>query len=395
MESNSEYTKMIDRQKVTEATHLLEIFPAVALLGPRQVGKTTMAKMLAAGRASIYLDLESETDRAKLTNPAQFLAQQRGKLVIMDEIQRIPHLFQELRGVIDANREAGIKAGQFLLLGSASLELLRQSGESLAGRIAYCELAPIHVGEYPEEINRLWLQGGFPESLLAIDGTASFAWRQNFIKTYLERDIPALGPRIPAETLRRFWIMLAHTQGGLLNASTLANSLGVDSKTIANYLDLMVDLLLVRKLSPYHVNIGKRLVKAPKVYVRDSGLAHTLLGIKTFDDLVVNPINGLSWEGFVIENILNAMDTNAFGPFFYRTATGNEIDLVLEQNLKPKFAIEVKRTAAPKISRGMRQSIEDLKPAHTFIVCPVDYGYPLDAHISVVNLPELLRELKR
>jgi predicted AAA+ superfamily ATPase len=384
---------MILRDKIHEALQLLEVFPAVALLGPRQVGKTTLAKIISAGRSAIYLDLEAEADKAKLTNAAQFLVQQRGKLVIIDEFQRYPHLFQELRGIIDANREAGIKAGQFLLLGSASLELLRQSGESLAGRIAYCELSPIHFGEYNQSLHTMWLRGGFPESLLAIDEMASFMWRQNFIRTYLERDIPALGPRISAETLRRFWTMLAHTQGGLLNASTLANSLGVDSKTVANYLYLMVDLLLARRLRPYYMNTGKRLVKSPKVYVRDSGLIHALLGIKTFDELLSHPINGQSWEGFVLENILNTTDQQVYQPFFYRTATGNEVDLVLEKNLKPKFAIEVKRSFAPKISRGMRQSIEDLKPAHTFIVCPVDEGYPIDEHISVVNLLEMMHEL--
>lgn len=386
---------MIHRDKISEAQNLLEVFPAVALLGPRQVGKTTLAKSIGAERNAVYLDLEAEADKAKLQNAAQFLAQQRGKLVIIDEVQRYPHLFQELRGVIDANREAGIKAGQFLVLGSASLDLLRQSGESLAGRIAYCELAPIHFGEYNQNLNSLWLRGGFPESVLASDEAASFIWRQNFIKTYLERDIPALGPRIPAETLRRFWTMLAHTQGGLLNASALANSLGVDSKTIANYLDLMVDLLLARRLSPYHVNIGKRLVKSPKVYVRDSGLIHTLLGIKTLDELLSHPINGQSWEGFVLENILNAIDQQMYQSFFYRTATGNEVDLVLEKNLKPTFAIEVKRSVSPRISRGMRQSIEDLKPEHTYIVCPVDKGYPIDENISVVNLSGLMHEINK
>lgn len=383
---------MISRQDSIETTQLLSIFPAVAILGPRQVGKTTMAKMLASGRPSIYLDLEATADRAMLKNAAEFLMLQRGKLVILDEIQRMPHLFQELRGVIDANRDAGFRTGQFLLLGSASMDLLQQSSESLAGRIAYTELTPIRIPEFPEEINRLWLRGGFPDSLVADDGLASFLWRQNFIKTYLERDIPQLGPRIPAERLRRFWTMLAHLQGAVLNASNMANALDVDSKTVANYLDLMVDLLLVRRLEPYYANIGKRLIKSPKVYVRDSGLMHALLGIRTQEELLASPVNGQSWEGFVVENIINSLDKNQYKAFYYRTSSGNEIDLLLEDSAGELTAIEVKRTVAPKVSRGLRQAVADLKPTQTYMVCPAKMPYPLDVGITAISPGDLINQ---
>ena len=253
--------------------------PAVALLCPRQVGKTTLALEIAHTRPSLYLDLETASDRAKLTDPERYLADHEDVLVILDEVHRVPELFQSLRGLIDRGRRGGKRAGRFLLLGSASIDLLKQTGESLAGRIAYLELAPFDPLEVEaDQLDRLWLRGGFPSSFLAVSDTNSFKWRQDFIRTYLERDIPQFGPRVPAETLRRFWTMLAHNQSTLLNAATLDRSLGVDGKTVARYLDLLVDLLLVRRLSSWHRNVGKRLVKSPKVQVRDSGVTHALLG---------------------------------------------------------------------------------------------------------------------
>ncbi|HRE90177.1 MAG TPA: ATP-binding protein, partial [Myxococcota bacterium] len=278
---------MLPRQLASQLEAIIETTPAVVLLGPRQVGKTTLALAIAEKRPSIYLDLETAADRAKLSEPQLYLSRHSDQLVIMDEVHRMPGLFEELRGLIDSGRRRGVRAGRFLLLGSASIDLLRQSSESLAGRVSYLELAPLDGREVPSsDLERLWVRGGFPDSFLASNDQRSMRWRRDFIRTYLERDIPMLGPRVPAETLRRFWTMLAHHQSGLLNASAFARSLGVDGKTVASYLDLLVDLLLVRRLPPWHANVGKRLVKSPKIYVRDSGLTHTLLGLTSLDDLL-------------------------------------------------------------------------------------------------------------
>ena len=332
---------MISRDKVSEVTDLVDTFPAVAILGPRQVGKTTLAREIGAQRASVYLDLEAESDRSKLADPAYYLAQHRDDLVILDEIHRLPELFRALRGLIDENRRAGRRTGQYLVLGSASIELLRQSSESLAGRIAYAELFPFNLVETGAgTLEKLWLRGGFPDSFLSRSDRQSGTWRRHFIRTYLERDIPQFGPRVPAETLRRFWVMLAHLHGGLLNAAGLARSLGVDNKTVRAYLDFMVDLLLVRRLPPWSGNVGKRLVKSPKVYIRDSGLLHTLLQIGDFESLLGNPKYGDSWEGFVIENLLSVLPDDAEAAF-YRTSAGAEVDLVLHFG-REIWAIEIK-----------------------------------------------------
>lgn len=384
---------MIARKKYDEVSELLDTFPAVALLGPRQVGKTTLAMDLARTHQTLYLDLESEEDRAKLANPAYYLASHQDKLVILDEVQRMPQLFQELRGVIDKNRRAGHKTGQFLLLGSASMDLLKQSGESLAGRIAYCELFPLNLMEYPTDMDKLWVRGGFPDSVMAANDTKSMLWRKNFIRTYLERDIPQLGPRIPAETLRRFWTMLAHLQGSTLNASQIAASLGVDGKTVMNYLDLMVDLLLVRRLQPYHSNQGKRLVKSPKVYVRDSGLLHALLGIENKEALLSHPIAGMSWEGFVIENICSQLNESESNVYFYRTSSGNEIDLLIERPNKEVWAVEVKRSMAPKFSKGYSISASELNTAKNFIVYPGSERYSINENTEVISLAAFLEML--
>ncbi|AJD44052.1 ATP-binding protein [Rhizobium sp. SEMIA 4085] len=384
---------MIARWKTAELVELLNNNPAVALLGPRQVGKTTLALEIGEQRPSIYLDLESDSDRAKLAEPELYLAGHEDKLVVLDEVHRLPDLFQNLRGLIDRGRRKGLRSGRFLLLGSASMDLLKQSGESLAGRIAYLELAPIDGLEVEAgELNKLWVRGGFPDSLLAANDTVSQRWRIDFIRTYLERDIPLLGPRIPAETLRRFWTMLAHHQSGLLNAAEFARALGVDGKTVASYLDLMVDLLLVRRLEPWHSNAGKRLVKSPRVYVRDSGLLHSLLGLTTLDDVLGHPVAGASWEGFVIETLHAVMPEGAQANF-YRTSAGAEIDLVVTLPRDRRWAIEIKRSLTPKVERGFHHACLDLEPDRRIVVYPGSEAYPLGNDIEVLPLRQLGEQL--
>ena len=381
---------MIPRLKSQLVRARLDQFPAVALLGPRQVGKTTLAEIVAQDRPSVYLDLEDPADREKLADAALYLSGHEDRLVILDEIQRTPELFQSLRGLIDKGRRRNVVAGRFLLLGSASIDLLKQSGESLAGRIAYVELEPLNVLEVDggEAREKLWIRGGFPDSFLARSDEASAVWRQNFIRTYLERDIPQLGPRVPAETLRRFWTMLAHMQGGTLNAAQIARGLGVDGKTVARYLDLLVDLLLVRRLSPFRANVGKRLVKSPKVYVRDSGIVHTLLGLDDREALLGHPVAGGSWEGFVLENLLGAAPERVKA-HFYRTAAGAEIDLVLEMPRGALWTVEIKRGLAPKLDKGFHHARETLDPERSFVVYSGDDRYPKGNGIEVIGLGEL------
>ncbi|HKF83131.1 MAG TPA: ATP-binding protein [Solirubrobacterales bacterium] len=363
------------------------------LTGPRQVGKTTLALEIAGGQGGTYLDLESETYRARLAEPELYFTDHRDELVVLDEIQRLPGLFEVLRGVIDRGRRESRGNGRFLLLGSASLELLAQSGESLAGRIAFAELAPFDVTEVgAEQLDKLWVRGGFPESFLAGDAEASLRWRRDFIRTYLERDIPQLGPRIPAETLRRLWTMLAHNQGCLLNAATIARGLGVSGATVGNYLDLMVDLLLVRRLPSRLANVGKRLVRSPKVYVRDSGLLHALLGIADKEALLGHPVVGGSWEGLVVEDLIG-LAGESVGPSFYRTSGGAEVDLVLSWPDGREWAIEVKRTLAPKLERGLRSALEDIEPDRSFLVYPGSERFPLGEGVEAIGLAELCAEL--
>ncbi|HEX6157958.1 MAG TPA: ATP-binding protein [Burkholderiales bacterium] len=385
---------MIPRRLRPTLHEALAEAPAVGLLGPRQAGKTTLALEVAKGRASVYLDLESEADRAKLAEPELYLPQHGDKLVILDEVQRTPELFRSLRGLIDAGRRRGRGKGRFLVLGSASIDLLKQSSESLAGRIRYLELAPLDAGEAGgERLDALWVRGGFPESLLAASDAASLRWRQDFIRTYLERDIPQLGPRIPAETLRRFWTMLAHQQGGLLNAAALARALGVDGKTVAAYLDLLVDLLLVRRLPPWHGNVKKRLVKAPKVYVRDSGLAHALLGIGDREALLGHPVAGASWEGLTIESLIAAAPGGTEA-YFFRTSAGAEIDLLLKLPGRRKpWAIEVKRGLAPKLQRGFHLACEDVKPERRVVVYGGAERFPLAEDVETRSLVDLCEQL--
>ena len=372
----------------------LDQFPAVALLGPRQVGKTTLAEEIGESRSSIYLDLERDDDRERLSDPVAYLESHADKLVILDEVQRMPELFQALRGLIDKGRRKGQRAGRFLLLGSASIDLLKQSGESLAGRIAYLELAPLNVMEIgPDKLEDLWVRGGFPDSFLATDDAASSVWRENFIRTYLERDIPQLGPRIPAETLRRFWTMLAHNQSQLLNAASLSRSLGVEGKSVARYLDLLVDLLLVRRLPPYHANVGKRLVKSPKTYVRDSGITHALLRLDDREAVLGHPIAGSSWEGFVIENLLSVAPERTEA-YFYRTTAGAEIDLLLDLGGNEGiWAVEIKRGLAAKTSRGFTVARQDLEPARSFIVYGGTERYAKSEGVEAISLPDLMKDL--
>ncbi|MEY2878104.1 MAG: hypothetical protein RLZZ15_484 [Verrucomicrobiota bacterium] len=381
---------MFRRELQTVVEDLLTRRPAVGLLGPRQVGKTTLALALSEGRPALYLDLETAGDRAKLAEPAQFLSRHADKLVVLDEIQRVPGLFAELRGVIDQGRRAGRGKGRFLLLGSASVELLQQSAESLAGRIVFAELGPLHVAETGvKRAEALWVRGGFPPSLLAEDDAASMEWRQAFIRTYLERDIPQLGPRLPAETLRRFWTMLAHEQGGLINAAKLAGALGVSGQTVGRYLDLLCDVLLVRRLEPWASNVGKRLVRSPKIYVRDSGLVHALLGLATWDDIVAHPVAGLSWEGWAIEALLAVAPAGAKASF-YRTGAGAEIDLVLELGGQKRWAVEFKRSLSPVLARGFHEGCKEIEPERKIVVYPGTGSFPLGNDVEAMALTEAM-----
>jgi predicted AAA+ superfamily ATPase len=383
---------MIERKLVSRVRGSLDRFPAVALLGPRQVGKTTLAKT-SLDVPHVYLDLESPSDLAKLEDAEGYLRMHAGKLVVLDEVQRKPGIFQILRGLIDQRVLSGDGAGQYLLLGSASIDLLKQSSETLAGRIAYLELGGLRADEVDRDaVTNLWNRGGFPPSLLARSDAESADWRENFIRSYLERDIPALGPRVPSETLRRFWTMLAHRQGSPLNAAELARSLSVDATTVARYLDLLVDLLLVRRLMPVHSNTGKRLVKSPKTYVRDCGLTHTLLRLDTTDAVLGHPVAGSSWEGFVIENLLAASPPRTDSGF-YRTATGSEADLVLDMPNGRRWAVEIKLGTDPTLGRGFWNAIEDLRPDRAFVVYGGSERYPKGKGVEAVGLPELMSEL--
>jgi predicted AAA+ superfamily ATPase len=386
---------MIQRELATELKQRLAEVPAVVLTGPRQVGKTTLALAEAETRGALYLDLESERDRAKLAEPELYLEEHLGRLVILDEVHRTPGLFPVLRGLIDGARRGGRTTGLYLLLGSASLELLRQSGETLAGRVSYLELGPIGVLELANHAARdtLWVRGGFPDSLLASSDARSLRWREDFIRSYLERDIPQLGPRIAAETLRRFWTMLAHHQGGMLNVAQLARNIGVDARTARGYVDLMVDLLLVRRLPAWHANVGKRLVKSPKVFLRDSGLVHALLGIEDKEALLAHPVVGASWEGFVIENLLDARPPGVTA-HYYRTSGGAEIDLLLARPDGSLWAIEVKRSLSPKVERGFQAACDDLSPERRLVVYPGVESYPLSGNVTTLPLERLVDEVR-
>lgn len=385
---------MLPRRLHDTIVKRLAQMPAVALLGPRQSGKTTLARAIARQRPATYLDLESPRQRARIADPELFLDGHRDELVVIDEVQRVPGLFEVLRGVIDEDRAEGRGTGRFLLLGSASIDLLRQS-ESLAGRISYLELTPFDAIEAADggiALDTLWVRGGFPPSALAADDDTSESWRNDFITTYLARDIPELGSRVPATTLRRLWTMLAHHQGGLLNLSALSRSLEIRGTTVASYIDLLVDLLLVRRLPPWISNAGKRLVRSPKVYVRDSGIVHSLLALPTRDALLGHPVVGASWEGFAIENLLIAAGDRVDASF-YRSRGGAEADLVLSWRDGRRWLVEVRRTSAAKPRRGFTAAWEDVKPERGFVVYAGTDRYPVRRGVEAIGLVELCREV--
>ena len=389
---------MIRRRSRQTVLDALARQAAVALIGPRQAGKTTLARGIAAGANALYLDLESSVDRAKLADPVDFLSAYQDCLVVLDEIHRVPEIFQDLRGLIDEGRWRGRRTGRFLVLGSASMDLLRQSGESLAGRIEHVELDPFGVLEAAPDrdaARRLWVRGGFPDSFLAGNEADSLALRRNFIRTYLERDVPQFGRRIPAQTLERLWTMLAHGQGALLNASKLAASLSVSASTVTSHIDLLVDLLLVRRLQPRRADVGKRLVKSPKVYVRDSGLVHALLGIEDHGALLGHPVAGASWEGFVIENLLSVAPPRTMASF-HRTSAGAEIDLLLElPGGRDVWAVEIKLGLTTPPSKGFHNAREDLKPTRSFLVHSGEERYPVVRGVEAIGLRDMAALLEK
>jgi predicted AAA+ superfamily ATPase len=387
---------MYPRQSQLKLLRLLQQLPAVGLLGPRQAGKTTLAfAQKEFYPNALYLDLELPSAQRQLDDPEAFLMVHAQQLVILDEVQRMPELFSILRGVIDQRRRMNQPSGRFLLLGSATGVLLQQSSESLAGRVAYVELPALQASEVfgnlasVAELNALWVRGGFPLSWLASSDADSMTWREVFITTYLEKDIPALGPRIPATTLRRLWTMLAHHQGELLDQSKLASALAISGQTVSRYIDLLCDLMLVRRLPAWHGNVGKRLIRSPKVYVRDSGLVHALLGLSNLDAVLGHPVAGSSWEGFVVEQLVNAAP-NAQASF-YRTSNGAEVDLVLTFRNQQTWVIEIKRSSAPTVSRGFHQAAADLGAVRKLLVAPVELTYPMKEHIEVVDVLTAVR----
>lgn len=378
----------VSRNIESELTECLVQFPCTAILGPRQCGKTSVAKTIVNQRNdSVYLDLERPADAQKLLEPELFFEEHKTRLICLDEIQRVPELFPVLRGWVDRN-----PSSRFLILGSASRDLIRQSSESLAGRIAYLELTPFlseELGACAIPEKKLWMRGGFPDSLLASSEAASLRWRNQFIQTFLERDIPLLGFSIPPQTLRRVWFMCAHGHGQVLNASAFASSLGVSHTTVRKYVELLAQTFMVRILPPFEVNLKKRMVKTPKVYLRDSGILHALLGLDTFSDLLGHPVYGASWEGFALEQILAGYPGWTAG--FYRTSDGTELDLVLEKGGQ-RIGFEFKASASPSLTKGFWNSCEVLNLDKAFIVAPVDAGFRIKKNVHVIPVTEIMQD---
>ena len=389
---------MIKRLLTNQLKENLKNYSAVALLGPRQTGKTTLARLIAKKTPSVYLDLESPADLLKLSDPLLFLSRHKNKLVILDEVHRKPDLFPILRVLIDKGRQKGQKKAQFFILGSASPDLLKQSSESLAGRISYLELTGFNLLEVCNQnrktADKLWLRGGFPESYLARTSTVSSEWCEDFIRTCLERDIPQMGFLLPSERLRRLWTMLGHFQGRELNSSSLAVSLDISSKTVRHYIDVLNGLLLIRRLKPWYANVKKRLVKSPRIYIRDSGLLHKLMGIFNYDDLLSHPIAGTSWEGFVVENLLSLLPKGAEA-WFYRTAAGAEIDLIIQLSGKELWAIEIKKGLSPKVSSGFHQGCKDIKANEKYLVYGGTETFPIKHNTTVIGLERLMKLLRK
>ncbi len=383
----------INRNTTVPIEKYLNNFPAVAIIGPRQCGKSTLAKFIVNKiPGSLYLDLENPDDISKLEQPSLFFNQYQDRLICLDEIQQKPEIFSVLRSTIDKSG----RNSQFLILGSASPDLLKQSNETLAGRIIYQELTPfltseINNADEAKLYRTIWLRGGFPRSYMAVDDEISYKWRKSFIKTFLERDIPNMGIFYPPVTMERLWQMLSHVQGQVVNFSQIGNSLGTSHTMVRNYLEVLQQTYMVRILKPYFGNLKKRLIKSPKIYIRDTGILHALQNIMSFDMLFGNPIAGASWETLVIENILG--NTEDFNASYFRTSNGNEIDLILEKGTK-KFAIECKLSSAPRLSAGFYHAIDELGIDHAWIAAPVDEPYPVKENVTVAPLSYIVEELK-
>lgn len=381
---------LLERNIGTFVKENLALFPAIAILGPRQCGKSTLTKMLFKdSNTFLYIDLQNLEDQNKLKEPGLFFQANQDVTICLDEIQLVPELFSILRSEIDRNR----RPGRFILLGSASRDLIQRTSESLAGRIGLIELTPFTINEVEKqthfELNRFWMRGGYPDSYLAQSNQGSTLWRENFLRTYVERDIPQLGFQISALQIRRLLTMCAHSQGQLLNSSKLGASLGVTYQTVRRYIDLMEQTFIVRSLLPLEKNIKKRLVKSPKIYVRDSGLLHRLLQVDDFNSLMGNPIFGASWEGLVIENIISSLSDCNF--FFYRSATGDELDLIIERGNRT-IAVACKASSAPQVTKGFWRAIETVQPEKTYIVAPVSISYPFNQDVEVCSLSDFLEK---
>ena len=384
----------LKRKLKTKVLQLLEYFPAVALLGPRQCGKTTLAFEIKNGwpKESTYLDLENAADLAKLEDSADYLKPLENRLIIMDEVQHRPNLFPEIRGLIDDGRRRGLRSGRFLFLGSASYELLKQSGESLAGRIAFLELTPFRIDEVEKaKVDQLWLRGGFPDSFLAPSDEISSEWRRNFVDTYLTRDLNMYGKSDALPAMRDLLRMTAHLHSQVLNVSQLVDSHDFSRQQISNYLDLFEQTFIIRRLNPYFKNVGKRLTKNPKVYIRDSGLLHQIMGIGGSDTLSGHPIRGMSWEGFVIEQIIVLLAE--WEPYFYRTSNGAELDLLMLKGDK-LLAFEIKASVAAKLTKGFYTAREDIQPTQTFLVSRNDETWKSSDGVIHTNIPELSIQLE-